>query len=132
MNKNVVILFHPAIQNQYYKCIPYAVLYLERMIRDLDVEIIIIDENVEKNYEPIIERVKDRILFAGISSIIGSQILGGIRFARYRKSLNVEKNITVSIKNIPDNCHPNLRWLLPLAIDPSIYPSMYNQILIKI
>ena len=93
MKKNVVILFHPAIQNQYYKCIPYAVLYLERMIRDLDVEIIIIDENVEKDYEPIIQNVKDRILFVGISAIIGSQLLGGIRFARFIKSLNKENSV---------------------------------------
>jgi len=94
VKKNIIILFHPAIQNQYYKCIPYSVLYLERVIRDLDVEIIIIDENVNKDYESIVTPVKDRILFAGISSIIGSQILGGIRFARFIKNLNTD-NIVV-------------------------------------
>jgi len=58
------------------------------MVRDLNVEIVIIDENVEKSYEEKVHKVKDRLLFVSISSIIGSQILGGIRFARYIKNVN--------------------------------------------
>ncbi len=88
MEKKTIILFHPLIENQYYKCIPYAVLYLERVVRDVDVNLIIIDENVEKNYENIVLNIKENLLFVGISSIIGSQIIGGIRFARFIKSLN--------------------------------------------
>ena len=51
--------------------------------------------------------------------------------ADIEKSLHIEKNTIVTINNIPTNCHPNLRWLLPLAIDPTIHPSIYNQILMK-
>jgi len=64
------------------------------MVRDLDVEVVIIDENTENNYKEKVNTFKDRILFTGISSIIGSQILGGIRFSKYIKELNI-KNIVV-------------------------------------
>ncbi|MDD3876977.1 MAG: radical SAM protein [Bacteroidales bacterium] len=94
MKKDLIILFHPAIKNQYYKCIPYSILSLERMIRDLNTEVLIIDENSQPEYVKIIEKNKDRLLFAGVSSIIGSQILGGIAFAKFIKSLN-ENNVVV-------------------------------------
>ncbi len=58
------------------------------MLRDLEVEVLIIDENVQQHYNDLIIKEKDRILFVGVSSIIGSQILGGIRFARFIKDTN--------------------------------------------
>ena len=33
--------------------------------------------------------------------------------------------------NLPDNCHPNLRWLVPMSIDFTIFGSSFNQILMK-
>lgn len=51
--------------------------------------------------------------------------------ADIEKIQNNEKNIIISMNKLPNNCHPNLYWLLPLAIDPSIHPSIYNQILMK-
>lgn len=93
VKKNAVILFHPAIENQYYRCIPYALLYLERMVRDLDIELILIDENVETDYVPKVMAVADRILFVGISAIIGSQITGGVRFAKFIKNLSNDNRV---------------------------------------
>jgi len=37
----------------------------------------------------------------------------------------------IDVKNIPNNCHPTLVWLLPLCIDISVYGSNFNQILMK-
>lgn len=58
------------------------------MIRDLEADVMIIDENVQTAYQEVLLNEKDRILFVGISSIIGSQILGGIRCARFIKDTN--------------------------------------------
>jgi len=33
--------------------------------------------------------------------------------------------------NLPDNVHPNLKWLVPLSIDFTIFGSSFNQILMK-
>ena len=32
---------------------------------------------------------------------------------------------------IPDDCHPNLKWIIPMSIDFTIYGSSFNQILMK-
>lgn len=80
-NKNVVILFYPFIGPR-HTSIPFTLLYLERMIRDLDVELILIDENKEADYLPIITKVKDRILLVGASAMIGHQISGAIKFSK--------------------------------------------------
>jgi len=33
--------------------------------------------------------------------------------------------------DLPDNCHPNLKWLVPMSIDFTIFGSSFNQILMK-
>jgi len=33
--------------------------------------------------------------------------------------------------NIPPECHPNLKWLIPLSIDFTVLGSSFNQILMK-
>lgn len=32
---------------------------------------------------------------------------------------------------LPDNCFPYLKWLIPLLIDPMVYNSSFNQIIIN-
>jgi len=32
---------------------------------------------------------------------------------------------------IPDDCHPNLKWIIPMSIDFTIFGSSFNQILMK-
>lgn len=32
---------------------------------------------------------------------------------------------------LDESCHPNLKWLIPMSIDLSIYGSSFNQILMK-
>ncbi|GAI46718.1 unnamed protein product, partial [marine sediment metagenome] len=68
MEKNVIILFSP-IGFKKLPSIPYALLYLERMIRDLNLKIIIIDEKLNNNYFPVIEQYKNNLILAGVSSM---------------------------------------------------------------
>lgn len=88
MNKRAIILFFPSpfkdINDSGY---PWPLLHLERMIRHLDIEVILIDERLNKDYADIINKTKGRLLFAGVSTIIGQQIIGGIKFSKTVKSI---------------------------------------------
>jgi anaerobic magnesium-protoporphyrin IX monomethyl ester cyclase len=82
--KDVVILFFPnpspGDSSQYR--IPYSLLYLERALRDLDLEIILLDEQVEPDYSKILVEKRDRLLLVGVSTLTGEQISGGIAFSK--------------------------------------------------
>ena len=81
--RKTVILFFPLLESQNVASnIPYALLYLERMIRHLDIKIILIDERLNKDYEKIIEENAESLLFAGVSSMVGYQITGAIKFSK--------------------------------------------------
>jgi len=85
--KDTVILFYPiAAENEKSWYIPYPLLHLERAIRYLGLNVILIDENATNDYLPIIESVKERILLVGVSSVTGYQIYGGIKFSQLIKS----------------------------------------------
>lgn len=76
-----------------YRCIPYALLYLERVVRDLNVDVILIDENTGDDFMPVIEKHQQNILLAGVSAMLGYQIAGGIKFSKFVKILNPEAKI---------------------------------------
>jgi len=42
-----------------------------------------------------------------------------------------ENLIIMETSKIEDNCHPSLKWLIPLCLDISVYGSAFNQILMK-
>jgi radical SAM superfamily enzyme YgiQ (UPF0313 family) len=89
MQKKAVILFFPLVEAENTQAnYPWALVYLERMIRDLDIDIILIDERLQPNYEAVIATVADRLLFAGVSAMIGYQIVGGIKFSETVKALS--------------------------------------------
>lgn len=95
MQKDTIILFYPiAAQNEKSWYIPYPILHLERAIRYLNLNVILIDENATADYMPLIESVKDRILLAGVSSVTGYQIHGGIQFSERIKALS-SNNIVI-------------------------------------
>ncbi len=88
MEKNIVILFQPTPtlygnESNY----PWALLYLERMVRHLDIELILIDERLDKDYTDIISKAGKRLLFAGVSAVLGYQVIGGIKFSETIKSI---------------------------------------------
>lgn len=88
MSEKAIILFFPQNSPDGYEAgYPWALLYLERMIRHLDIEIILIDERINKDYTEIIYQTKGRLLFAGVSSIVGPQIERGLIFTEKIKSI---------------------------------------------
>jgi len=95
MSKKLIILFTP-LTNPLEKgsqTVPYAMLHLERMIRDLDVEILLIDEQFDREYDSILSRNKDRLILAAVTSTTGTQIEWGIRFSKVVKSYNTQTHI---------------------------------------
>ena len=93
MKRNTIILFMPFGGGDAYRCIPYSLLYLERVVRDLGVNVVFIDENIGQDFHTIIDDLKDKILLVGVSAMLGYQIKGGIDFSKYVRS--VDKNIKI-------------------------------------
>ncbi len=88
MNKKTIILFFPLIESgEIFTNIPWALLSLERMIRHLDIDVVLIDERLDPDYTDIIKKNKDNLLFAGISAIIGYQIAGGVKFTKTLRTI---------------------------------------------
>ncbi|OQA02374.1 MAG: (Dimethylallyl)adenosine tRNA methylthiotransferase MiaB [Bacteroidetes bacterium ADurb.Bin408] len=85
-----------------YRCIPYALLYLERVLRDLNVEVILIDENIGDDFRPVIEKHQKNIILAGVSAMLGYQIAGGVKFSKFAKKLNPD------IKIVWGGWHPTM------------------------
>lgn len=87
--KKVILFFYPLIEkNEVFPNIPWAFLYLERMIRHLNIEMILLDERLESNIEDKIRFYKENILFAAISVMIGHQITGATKFTKLFKSIS--------------------------------------------
>ncbi len=88
MKRNTVILFYPAPwEGDQRGRIPYALLYLERVIRDLPLNVILIDEQVQKDYLPIVEAHKDTLMLVGVSAMTGYQLIGASAFSRRVKQV---------------------------------------------
>lgn len=82
--KDVVILFfpNPSPGDATQVRVPYSLLYLERALRDIGIEVILLDEQRQPNYLTILAAHSDRLLLAGVSSLTGEQIYGGIAFSQ--------------------------------------------------
>jgi radical SAM superfamily enzyme YgiQ (UPF0313 family) len=86
--KKTILLFFPSPHPEgSYANYPWALLYLERMVRHLDVNLVLLDERLDKNYKDIIEEHKNDLLFVGISAILGYQVVGGKKFSELVKSI---------------------------------------------
>jgi anaerobic magnesium-protoporphyrin IX monomethyl ester cyclase len=82
--KDVVILFfpNPTPGDATQARVPYSLLYLERALRNLGVEVVLLDEQQQPDYSTILAAHSDRLLLAGVSSLTGEQIYGGIAFSK--------------------------------------------------
>ncbi len=81
-----ILLFYPLVdKNRQVPNLPFSVLNLERMVRDLPVEVIIIDARINPDYKSIVDKHKDDIIVAGISAMIGYQIVAGREISYYIK-----------------------------------------------
>jgi len=80
-----IILFYPATVPEKHPrfSMPYALLYLERMIRHLNIDVIIIDEDMTPDYKSEIVNHAESLFCVGVSSMTGYQLKGGINFSDY-------------------------------------------------
>jgi len=81
---NLIVLFYPEVSDKFYS-IPYALLSLERMVRDMNVEVALIDERHQPGWRNYVKENRDRILLAGVSAMTGNQIISGKVFSLYVK-----------------------------------------------
>lgn len=94
MNKKVIILFYPLVErNEIIQNLPYSLLYLERAIRDLDIEIILIDERLTPNYTEIIIEKRENLFLTGISCMVGYQLVSALKFTSFVKENTKSKVI---------------------------------------
>ncbi|MDD3875753.1 MAG: radical SAM protein [Bacteroidales bacterium] len=88
MNKPLTVFFFPKVNNDSTRFMPYSVLQMERMIRNLNTDILFIDEQTVLNYELLIEKYADRIIMAVTTAATGFQIKGAIEFSQTIKKHN--------------------------------------------
>lgn len=91
--KKKIVLFHPRTmhENNYrYYHVPYSVLSTASLLDRSKYEIIVLDDNVnQKNdYLQDLSTWESEILCVGISSMVGAQIDGAIRFAKAVRDLD--------------------------------------------
>ncbi|MFH2141676.1 MAG: radical SAM protein [Bacteroidota bacterium] len=83
---NKIILFYPLVdKNRQIPNLPFSVLNLERMLRDNPVEVIVIDERIQPDYFSIIDSNRNDLILAGVSVMIGYQMISGKKFSAYIK-----------------------------------------------
>jgi len=82
---NILILFYPNPRGE-YNCLPYPLLYLERALRDVDVEVVIIDERFEDNLLDFVDTHHKNIIAVGFSVILGYQVVSAVGYSEKIKS----------------------------------------------
>ncbi|MDD3875640.1 MAG: radical SAM protein [Bacteroidales bacterium] len=82
--KKILVLFYPDPAGE-YNCMPYPLLYLERVLRDAKIELKLIDERFDKSLFEYVEENHHQILALGFSVIYGNQLLSASEKAIYIK-----------------------------------------------
>lgn len=87
--KDTIVLFYPdpLTSGEGHFRTPYVLLYLERALRNLGLRIVLLDEQIQPDYSVVLEQHRGRLLLAGVSSLTGRQIHGGIAFSRKVREL---------------------------------------------
>jgi len=101
--RDLVILFLPKslARSGFLSELPYSLLYLERALRNLSIEVVLIDESRQPNYLPLLAENGKRILLAGVSAMTGYQISGGLAFSRSVRAI-------CQAPVVWGGCHPTL------------------------
>jgi anaerobic magnesium-protoporphyrin IX monomethyl ester cyclase len=85
--KSIVVLIYPIATNV-VQGPPYSILFLERMLRDIDVDVVIFDQKHDKNIEKYIEENVSDIVLVGLSVMISHQIIEAKKIANFTKSIS--------------------------------------------
>lgn len=114
INKPAVILFYSkSWEKDARGRIPYSLLYLERMIRDLDVEIILIDEcgQGEISFQKLVKNLKDKNSYQHIEGL------------EYKINGKLHVNPMGKFKDI--NIFPNIN-LEPIDVNEYVLKNAYS------
>lgn len=104
MKVEKIILIYPDTHNTGTNMIlPLSLIYIATPLKD-DFKILIIDQRIDHNWRTILknELSKDKIICAGISSMTGPQILGGIEAA------SIIRKVSPDIPVVWGGVHPSL------------------------
>lgn len=85
--KSIIVLVYPIATNV-IQGPPYSVLFLERMVRDIDVDVVIFDQKHDDGIEKYIEKNVLDIVMIGISVMVSHQIIEAKRIAIFTKSIS--------------------------------------------
>ncbi|MFH0919788.1 MAG: radical SAM protein [Fibrobacterota bacterium] len=89
MKRDLLLLYQPASSEEGHRSrIPYGLLYLERAIRGLGLEVVLVDGQLRPDVMALLRDGADRLLLAGVSAMTGFQITGGIAFSLAIKSVS--------------------------------------------
>jgi anaerobic magnesium-protoporphyrin IX monomethyl ester cyclase len=94
MDKRTILFFYPKnYPDRSSAIIPYCYLFLERMVRDLPVEFILVDEQTGGDFASAVQKYKDTLILGCTTAITGLQLKGGISFSQL---LNQQYKIPVA------------------------------------
>jgi anaerobic magnesium-protoporphyrin IX monomethyl ester cyclase len=82
-----IILFYPIATNL-FQTVPYSLLYLDRTLRHLNINVIIFDEKHDEDFIDYIRENKGKILLIGMSVMISYQIVNAKKAAVAIKSFS--------------------------------------------
>ena len=89
MQRKTGVLFYPKTEKENInKNLPMSLLKIGSEIKNAGFSVIIIDERFNYNYQEAVAAVIDDIVFFGVSSMTGYQILGGLRASKFIKQKN--------------------------------------------
>ncbi len=83
--KKKIVLFYPIATN-FKQGPPYSLLFLERMVRDVEVEVAIFDEKHDKGLFEFIKINQEDIILLGISVMLSNQIISARIVAEFTKT----------------------------------------------
>lgn len=108
-----VILYHPKTNHEHnyrFYWIPYSLLSIAPKLIENGYQVEIYDGNVDESFQNIV--IDDDVICVGVSTMIGHQIVGAIRFTEYVRSK----------RNIPIIWGGPLASVLPRIVLESGYP----------
>lgn len=100
---STVILFYPRTERENIsRHYPYSVVSIATVLKTKGYETIIIDSRFDDSYYEKIKSVNSKIVMAGVSVMTGHQIIDGLQFSKFMKSINP------SAKVVWGGWHPSL------------------------
>jgi len=87
MENQTILLFFPRVNTDNTRFMPFSVLHLERMIRDIGFNIVLLDEQINGSCHDVIEAHAGRLFMAVTTAATGYQIKGAVDFTRKVKEV---------------------------------------------